>query len=668
MATNLATIRVELIANAQRFKTNINKSQNSLKRFNKTAQKSTTWNKKLSNRFKDTSRSIAAIQGPLGPIAGRITSLGAIIGTTLNPVLLGAVLAMITLTVTIKKLVGASANLEKQQLKLAALIKATGGAAKQTGHDIEVMATQIGRATLASVQGARDAAGVLLTFKSIAGDVFERTLALTQDLAAVGFGSMKTAALQLGKALEEPEIGLSALRRVGVSFTEQQKEQIKVLSMTGNQLQAQQMILDALEGQVGGAGKGEAGGLAGAWDTLTENITLFFERADAGIAIVKALTNALKGLSNWIGGYIEELRDLPDTTEELNHLIELNTENILELSTEYTNLSAIQGEVNRNNIKEWIDRKKKLESIEKEISALYEHNKQAREKIELVKEEIVWVDKSQIIADKRTTKLKRDTERELELLGKSAKERRVILDLRKLEDKLISKLGEGETAQQKINDILVARAEAYKKNSEAAFELIELQEQIDKTADGIAKAFTSAGDEIVDAFLRGKQGALDFRNILRELIISIEKTIIKVLILDQIEKGIRAFSQDILGMILGTGKETGAHGRSRSQGGIKEHQTGGAIGSGQATLVGERGPELFVPRTAGSITPSSLTPGKLGGGQGVVINQNLNFAVGVTNTVRAEVMNMLPAIQGSTLAAVAEAKQRGGKFAKAFGG
>ena len=35
---------------------------------------------------------------------------------------------------------------------------------------------------------------------------------------------MKTAALQLGKALEEPEIGMSALRRVGVSFTEQQKE------------------------------------------------------------------------------------------------------------------------------------------------------------------------------------------------------------------------------------------------------------------------------------------------------------------------------------------------------------------------------------------------------------------------------------------------------------
>ena len=158
---------------------------------------------------------------------------------------------------------------------------------------------------------------------------------------------------------------------------------------------------------------------------------------------------------------------------------------------------------------------------------------------------------------------------------------------------------------------------------------------------------------------------MDFKNILRELIISIEKTIIKVLILDQIEKGIKAFSQDILGMIMGGGADPNA---APSHPTRKLMQTGGAIGSGQATLVGERGPELFVPRTAGSITPSSLTPGKLGGGQGVVINQNLNFAVGVTNTVRAEVMNMLPAIQGSTLAAVAEAKQRGGKFAKAFGG
>ena len=85
------------------------------------------------------------------------------------------------------------------------------------------------------------------------------------------------------------------------------------------------------------------------------------------------------------------------------------------------------------------------------------------------------------------------------------------------------------------------------------------------------------------------------------------------------------------------------------------------------TLVGERGPELFVPRTAGAITPSSLTPGKMGGGTNVNISQNLNFATGIQNTVRAEVLNLLPQIQNSTIAAVADARIRGGKFAKAFG-
>jgi hypothetical protein len=57
----------------------------------------------------------------------------------------------------------------------------------------------------------------------------------------------------------------------------------------------------------------------------------------------------------------------------------------------------------------------------------------------------------------------------------------------------------------------------------------------------------------------------------------------------------------------------------------------------------------------------------MGGGGGVTIQQNLNFATGIQNTVRAEVLNLLPQIQQSTIAAVADAKLRGGKFSKAFG-
>ena len=94
--------------------------------------------------------------------------------------------------------------------------------------------------------------------------------------------------------------------------------------------------------------------------------------------------------------------------------------------------------------------------------------------------------------------------------------------------------------------------------------------------------------------------------------------------------------------------------------------SGGTVQAGTPTLVGERGPELFVPGSAGKIMNNADTKGSISG-SGVSVVQNLNFAVGVTNTVRAEVMNMLPAIQQSTISAVADAKQRGGKFSKAFG-
>ena len=56
----------------------------------------------------------------------------------------------------------------------------------------------------------------------------------------------------------------------------------------------------------------------------------------------------------------------------------------------------------------------------------------------------------------------------------------------------------------------------------------------------------------------------------------------------------------------------------------------------------------------------------MSGGGGVVVNQNLNFATGISNTVKAEILNLMPQIQNQTISAVAEARMRGGKFAKAF--
>ena len=84
-------------------------------------------------------------------------------------------------------------------------------------------------------------------------------------------------------------------------------------------------------------------------------------------------------------------------------------------------------------------------------------------------------------------------------------------------------------------------------------------------------------------------------------------------------------------------------------------------------VVGERGPELFVPHAPGTIMNSADTRSSMGGGS-IVVNQNISFATGVVPTVRAEVTKMLPQIADVSKAAVLDASMRGGSFSKGIRG
>jgi hypothetical protein len=89
---------------------------------------------------------------------------------------------------------------------------------------------------------------------------------------------------------------------------------------------------------------------------------------------------------------------------------------------------------------------------------------------------------------------------------------------------------------------------------------------------------------------------------------------------------------------------------------------GGPMRADRPRLVGERGPELFIPTG----TPGSLIPNNKLSGGGVTIVQNINVSTGVQQTVRAEVMQMLPQISNAAKGAVLDARRRGGSFAAAF--
>jgi hypothetical protein len=105
-------------------------------------------------------------------------------------------------------------------------------------------------------------------------------------------------------------------------------------------------------------------------------------------------------------------------------------------------------------------------------------------------------------------------------------------------------------------------------------------------------------------------------------------------------------------------------GLSSAFAGMRPFAGGGSVAPNRAVMVGERGPEIFVPNSGGKIVPNHNM--KSLGGQETVINQNINITTGVSQTVRAEVLNMLPAIKQETLQAVADSRLRGGTFGAAF--
>lgn len=189
------------------------------------------------------------------------------------------------------------ADYERQILTVEQVIRATGGAAGRTTSDIDRMSVAIARGTLASARDVRAAAGQLLTFRSIAGETFDRTLNLAQDLSAVGFGSIEQSAMQLAKALEDPEQGLAALRRVGISFSATQIEMIRNFAETGRVAEAQNAILAQVEKQVGGAGAAAGGGLAGAFDAAGGATAQFFEIVGRGFAGLIKLEELLNGVA-----------------------------------------------------------------------------------------------------------------------------------------------------------------------------------------------------------------------------------------------------------------------------------------------------------------------------------------------------------------------------------
>lgn len=185
--------------------------------------------------------------------------------------------------------------------RLDAIAKSMGvyyGVLGGTTGRLQDYAQELQNVTGVSDETTKSAQAILLTFKDLAstsgtaGGMFDRATAALLDLSAAGFGDATTNAKSLGKALQDPIKGLTALGRQGITFTAQEKEKIKALVASNNMLEAQNVIMAAVEMQVGGTAESVA----------TDFDKMSAAAADAQENIGFALLDAVESAVDAFGG------------------------------------------------------------------------------------------------------------------------------------------------------------------------------------------------------------------------------------------------------------------------------------------------------------------------------------------------------------------------------
>jgi hypothetical protein len=225
--------------------------------------------------------------------------------------------------------------------KIAALttqvIKSTGGAAGVSAKQVGDLAAAIAKKTGIDDEAIQSGQNLLLTFTNIknqagaGNDIFNQTTKIMTDMSVALGTDASGSAIQLGKALNDPIKGVSALQRVGVSFTASQKEQIKTLVESGDVLGAQKVILSELGKEFGGAAEAaatplgkltqRAGDLAekigGYLVPIVDKLATFFgdkvlpALSGVGDVVAGVLIPAFKVVSTVVGAAFDAFNSLP---------------------------------------------------------------------------------------------------------------------------------------------------------------------------------------------------------------------------------------------------------------------------------------------------------------------------------------------------------------------
>lgn len=222
----------------------------------------------------------------------------------------------LTVGFAVRSFITETVNAQNEQAQLAAVIKSTGAAAGYTSDQLNKMASDLSGASIFDEGAITSAQTRLLSYTGIVGEQFPAAMQSVIDMSSRMGMSLEQSAETIGRALDIPSQGLTALQKQGFRFTDAQKELVEQLEKTGKVAEAQKIVLDALNSSYGGAARAARDTFGGALAALQNE---FRSLATGSDELASRLKETTEGLTNTL----RRVRELIDDGSGIPALIRL---------------------------------------------------------------------------------------------------------------------------------------------------------------------------------------------------------------------------------------------------------------------------------------------------------------------------------------------------------
>lgn len=321
--------------------TAIEKSTAARKRLQAAEAKGTKGANGFTDSLDDMAKQAALVDGPLGGIASRLTTLS----TILKSAGLGGALALTALGVGVGVLsfklrdgVASASATEVSMKSLEAQIESTGTAAGITANKFDYMARSVAMSTLAGTEDVRESIRSLIGFTNVSGEIFENVIKKSADIAISLNKSSTSVTKMLGKVLEDPVSRYKELEELGIRIGKDEKERLALAKSQKDPLTAQRIILEAISKQYGDVAVAQADTLAGDVDTFSQKWEEYWEMmGKKGIPTLRNITQSASS-------FVDILTNLTRTDVEID--LEIFKKDLYDSSTSAEDLEGYLEAIN----------------------------------------------------------------------------------------------------------------------------------------------------------------------------------------------------------------------------------------------------------------------------------------------------------------------------------